>query len=115
MNSDIELIARMCHEVNKAWCEATGDYSQKSWEEAPLWQQESAIAGVKFRLANPDAPASTQHDSWLEDKIQAGWTYGPVKDAGAKTHPCILPYHELPEFEKRKDALFVAVVTALSN
>jgi len=112
--SNIPLIAKMCHEVNKSWCEVNGDFTQKPWDKAPQWQKDSAIAGVEFRLNNLDAPDSAQHDSWLETKIQDGWTYGEVKDPIAKTHPCILPYHELPEFEKKKDALFSAIVMALS-
>ena len=108
-------IARMCHEVNRVWCEANGDFSQKPWEEAAVWQQESAVAGVEFRLANPEAGDSAQHDEWMAKKIEEGWTYGEVKDPVKKTHPCILPYHELPEVEKMKDALFVSIVNTLSN
>jgi len=111
---NVQQIAQMCHETNKAWCEANGDFSQLSWANAPSWQKESAIAGVEFRLENPSAPDSASHDSWLAVKIEAGWTYGEVKDAVKKTHPCILPYFELPEVEKRKDALFGAIVTALT-
>ncbi len=42
-----ERIARVAHEVNRAYCEACGDYSNVRWEEAPEWQQTSAIEGVK--------------------------------------------------------------------
>ena len=38
---DIEKIAKTCHEVNKVFCEALGDDSQVSWEEAPEWLKNS--------------------------------------------------------------------------
>jgi hypothetical protein len=50
---DIEAIARVAHQVNKAYCESMGDLSQADWEEAPAWVRESVIAGVKFHIANP--------------------------------------------------------------
>jgi len=43
-----KAIAEVCHEVNRAYREALGDTSQVSWLEAPQWQRDSAIAGVKF-------------------------------------------------------------------
>ena len=106
-------IAKVCHEANKAYCETEGDHSQKSWDEALDWQRQSAIAGVEFRLNNPDAGHDAQHNAWMKDKIDSGWVYGTEKDSEKKTHPCIVPYEELPEFQKKKDALFCAIVDAL--
>ena len=107
-------IARVCHEANRAYCATIGDPSQIPWGDAPEWQRISAIKGVEFSLANPEAPASASHDSWLEEKRATGWKYGPVKDADAKTHPCFVPYAELPLEQRRKDALFWVIVAALS-
>jgi hypothetical protein len=109
----VEHIARICHQTNKAYCESIGDNSQLNWEDAADWQRDSAIAGVKFRLENPDGPVSAQHDSWWQQKQQDGWVYGEVKDPVAKTHHCMVPYDQLPEEQRKKDALFQAVVDAL--
>ncbi len=114
MPAPIEAIARVCHEANRAWCEANGDHSQRPWDEAEQWQRDSAITGVRFALDNPDAPASAQHDAWSRDKIADGWTYGLVKDAAAKTHPCLVPFEQLPEQQQAKDRLFKAVVASLA-
>lgn len=102
----ITQIASFCHEMNRIWCEANGDHSQKTWEEAEQWQKESAIAGVRFALNNPDAPISAQHDAWMADKIADGWVYGEIKDAEKKTHPCLVPFDELPVFQQKKDEIF---------
>lgn len=111
--SQAELIAQVCHEANKSWCEQNGDYSQKPWNEAEDWQRESALKGVEFRINNPDAGHDAQHNSWMQEKINDGWVYGPKKDAEAKTHPCIVPFEQLPVFQQKKDALFCAIVDAL--
>jgi hypothetical protein len=106
-------IAKVCHQANKAFCEANDDNSQKDWHEAEKWQRESAIKGVAFRINNPDAGHDAQHNSWMQEKVDAGWVFGEVKDAEAKTHPCIVPFEKLPKFQQQKDALFCAVVDSL--
>lgn len=109
-----EQIARVCHEANRAYCATIGDNSQKEWNEAPEWQKEAAIKGVAFSRLNPNASPSANHDSWLSEKLRGGWKFGPVKDAAKKEHPCCVPYEQLPEEQKRKDALFKAIVGALT-
>lgn len=106
-------IAMVCHQANKAFCEANSDFSQQNWEDAPQWQRDSAVKGVEFRINNPDSPHSAQHDAWMADKVAEGWVYGEVKDADKKTHPCIVSYEQLPEFQQKKDALFQAIVDTL--
>lgn len=108
-------IAMVCHQANKAWCEANDDNSQKDWQEAEDWQRESAITGVIYRIGNPNKSYDAQHNAWLEDKKKDGWVYGEVKDTEAKTHPCMVSFEELPEFQKKKDALFCAIVDCLSS
>lgn len=110
---DVEQIARVTHEVNRAYCQALGDNSQVAWKDAPQWQQVSAINGVKFHLDNPDASPDHSHVEWLKEKQVAGWKYGPVKDADKKEHPCFVPYDQLPTEQKAKDYLFRGVVHAL--
>ena len=110
---DNTSIAIVCHDANRAYCATIGDDSQVAWADAPDWQKDSAIKGVSFCLDNPDAPASANHESWLEVKRADGWTYGPVKDAEKKEHPCFIPYEGLPVEQQKKDALFKAIVAAL--
>lgn len=107
---NIEQIARVCHAANREYCASIGDDSQKAWPEAEQWQRDSAIKGVRYALANQDAPAAAQHDAWLRDKEADGWKYGPVKDADKKEHPCFVSYSELPQEQRIKDHLFKAVV-----
>lgn len=106
-------MAYVCHQANKAWCEMNGDRSQKDWAAAEQWQRDSAIKGVEFRIANPEAGKDSQHNAWMEDKVNDGWVYGSVKDAEKKTHPCIVPFDQLPEFQQKKDTLFCSIVDSL--
>ena len=108
-------IARVAHEVNREYCRSLGDLSQKVWEEAPEWQRSSAVKGVLFHIANPDAGADASHNSWMKEKIDTGWVYGPVKDEVKKEHPCIVPFEELPESQKAKDYIFRQIVHSLKN
>lgn len=109
-----DVIARVAHEANRAWCAAHGDFSQPIWEQAPEWQVRSAIDGVRFHLANPDAGDSASHDNWMAEKARNGWVYGETKDPEAKTHPCMVPFDELPADQQAKDRLFRSVVHALA-
>lgn len=107
-----EQIARVCHEANRAFCMSIGDFSQKPWEEAELWQRVSAIDGVRFRIRHPATSASARHDAWLENKKRDGWKFGLLKDPVKKEHPCCVPYEVLPREQKIKDFLFIAIVGA---
>lgn len=43
------------------------------------------------------------HEIWAKARIQQGWKYGTMRDDELKTHPCLVPYEELPEEEKDYD------------
>ena len=112
-DKDIEAIAKVCHEANKAYCESIGDTSQKHWDDAPQWAKDSAIDGVKFHLLNPNALPSASHDNWAKMKVADGWVYGEKKDPEAKTHPCLVTFDKLPKEQQLKDHLFLTIVRTL--
>ena len=111
----IPQIAKYCHTINKAFCEANGDFSQLDWDDAPANIKASAIAGVNAVLDDPTITPEKLHNKWMDFKIDDGWVWGPVKDAEAKTHPCITAYGNLPDEQRIKDHLFHATVMALRN
>lgn len=110
---DIEDIARTAHEVNRAYCKAIGEDTQPSWFDAPQWQKNSALAGVRAHQAGNLTPRQS-HESWLAVKAAEGWKYGRSKNVNTKEHPWFLPYDELPMEQRTKDYLFKAVVESLS-
>ena len=107
-----EKVARVCHEVNRFWCEANGDMSQRPWMDAEDWQRDSTCRGVQVALDG--ATPEEQHEAWCQDKLEDGWVYGLVKDEIEMTHPSLVPYGNLPETERVKDELFVMVVRVLA-
>lgn len=114
VNLEMSEIAIICHEVNKAYCEAFGDFSQKHWKDAELWQKQSALTQVEAHLDGKFNPEDS-HNSWCKEKFAAGWVYGPVKDGEKKTHPDLVEYSKLSPVARGKDYIFNALVTQLSN
>jgi len=110
-----EQIARVAHEVNRAYCQALGDNSQPAWEDAPQWQRDSAMLGVKLHTENPGASPSASHESWMAQKVAEGWVYGPEKKPELKQHHCIVPSDALPVAQQAKDYIFRGVVHALAH
>lgn len=113
-SSKRDRIARVCHEVNRAYCEALGDTSQVAWENAPEWQCSSARLGVDMHLSGNFGPEAS-HASWMDQKLADGWKYGPEKDVNKKEHPCLVPFSQLPREQQAKDYIFRAVVHALQD
>jgi RyR domain len=109
----VAACAQAAHETNRAYCLALGDTSQPPWESAPDWQRSSAENGVRGVLVDGNGPRAS-HESWLKEKADTGWKYGPVKDPEKKEHPCFVPYDELPEAQRAKDDLFIATVKSIA-
>lgn len=114
MNDRIVTAAsELAHEANRILCALSGDNSQVAWAQAPEWQRASAINGVKTALGG--ATPQQQHEAWCADKHAAGWVYGVTKDPEKKTHPCLVPYSDLPAAQRAKDTLYGAVVRAMAT
>lgn len=113
MEDKIEYAARMTHEANRHYCQMIGDNSQVSWDDAPEWQKKSAIEGVTAVLNNPNITAEQQHANWMACKKADGWVYGPEKNPAKKEHPCMVPYCDLPIYQRVKDYLFGCVARAI--
>ena len=112
---DIDLICAVAHDTMRSYRSALGEPLLPSWKRAPKWMKEATRSSVTDVLAHPGQTAQMQHEQWVAQKRNAGWTTGPIKDARKKTHPLLVAYNELDLAERRKDALMIAVVTALSS
>ncbi len=49
------------------------------------------------------------HGSWMQAYFGMGWVYGPEYDREKKIHPDLVPYADLGQLERDKDAVFVAL------
>lgn len=113
-STSILAVAMACHSANAAYAKSVGDGDVPDWDNASEHQQASAVAGVQFRLDNPDAGPEASHESWLAAKAADGWVYGEEKNEKKKTHPCIKPFAELPPAQQFKDVLFSNIVASFA-
>ena len=107
------MCVEVAHEMNRVYCQSLGDFSQPPWGTAEDWQRTSALKGVDGVFAGNVPGAS--HESWLKEKAETGWKYGPVKDPAKKEHPCFVPFHELPVDQQQKDHIFVRTVHTMAE
>ena len=112
---DVEACARVVHEALRAFARSRDAAALPSWERSEEWMRQATIEGVRHRILNPDAPPSAMHDEWLKSRRAAGWRYGEILNPIEKTHPLLMDYYELPETERRKDELVIAIVRALTK
>ena len=110
---DIDAIGRVCHEANRAYCIVVGDSELPAWDDLEETYRESTRIGVRNALAGHTPKES--HASWLKERVGAGWVLGAKLDRTAKIHPNLVQYDQLPEAQKRKDHLFVAITRALNG
>ena len=116
MTMTAEQIAHVCHEANRA---VQIEQADETIGISPLWEdldeetRQSAIQGVENVMRGTTPRQS--HENWMQFKLDHGWKLGPVKDETTKEHPLLVPYDELPESQKLKDALFIAIVVACAQ
>jgi len=109
-------IARVCHEANRAFCATLGDMTQMEWDKAPMWQKQSALNGVYAHLCHKGPmPPGESHRLWMEEKTRKGWIFGEEKDPEKKTHPCMVPFEQLPIEQQMKDHLFGSIVASFKK
>lgn len=112
-----EDIARIIHNANRDLQIVQGDpVPSPLWDDddVPEYQRRRSIEQVQKVLADPGITPERNHEMWCDEMRADGFVYGEVKDPGAKTHPTLLPWAELPAEQRLKDRLFIAVVRALA-
>ena len=50
-----------------------------------------------------EALARNAHAVWARRRLDEGWRLGPSRNDARKEHPCLVPYEQLPDFEKQYD------------
>lgn len=118
----IEQIARAIHERYRrkhGGNSSAGDPSLEPWEklseslkhsnrsQAAAIPAKAASLGCRiapldgppasFSLADLERLARTEHERWVQERRESGWTAGPVKDVGRKQTPYLVPWEDLSE------------------
>lgn len=112
----IEAAAQAAHEaIRTLQIENKEPNVAKPWNTVSTDIYESCLIGVQRVIDNPSITDEALHDSWVETKRSQGWVYGEVRSDEQKHHPCMVPYNELPAYQRLKDALFRNIVKAVLN
>lgn len=81
----------------------------------PWIQREDAFKAqflnVIERQCSPQRSTSPEelHGSWMQAYFAMGWVYGETYSRENRTHPDLVPYAQLGQLERDKDAVFVAL------
>lgn len=67
----------------------------------PIDTTEVKLSEELERLVEP--MSKNVHEVWAKARMAQGWKYGPQRSDELKTHPCLVPYKDLPEEEKDYD------------
>jgi hypothetical protein len=117
----VELIARVIHERYRA----NHDPSAPPWERLPESLKHSNRAqaaaipekasSIGCRIAPLNGPpaslspaelerlARNEHERWVRERREAGWTAAPVKDVARKQTPYLVGWEELSEEVRELD------------
>lgn len=79
-----------------------------AWDEREIAFQDQFVKVIE-RQCGPQRSKSPEelHGSWMQSYYSMGWVHGEVYDREKKIHPDLVPYADLGELEKDKDAVFI--------
>jgi len=119
MNSTFkdEEIAEVAHNINASFRLVAAEYAQ-FWRELPpeAWERVDSLRQVKLLRENPDLSPQQEHEAWMRERIQHGWSWGAERNADRKQNPLLVEWDELPgAYRARSIASFQVIRTMLGT
>jgi hypothetical protein len=134
-NDSREVLAQKIHEkylnnspsmpAGKPWPELPEQYKESNRRQVDdifrkLWRCGYDVSPARTRPVMPVAftqeeieiMAIMEHERWMDEKREKGWTYGD-RDDSKKTHPLLVEWDELTESDKNKDRDTVILIPPL--
>ena len=137
-----EIIERIARAIHERYCrnqrnrKPASDPALQPWDALPESLRDSnraqaeAIPGklglLGYRIAGSGAApvtaltdgelerlARAEHDRWVEERREAGWTLGPERDVERRRTPHLVPWEELPEEIREYDRDAVRAIPAV--
>jgi hypothetical protein len=60
-----------------------------------------------FRPGEVEQLARREHEHWQAQRMESGWTYGPVRNDRRKVHPLLVPWERLSEADRSRNRAIV--------
>ena len=94
----------------EAYCESNRKQANFIWTKlslvgcdiGPVLDWDAAMT-FQFSPDEVEFLAQSEHERWMNEKLEGGWRYGGKRDDIKKFHPSLVPYDQLSESEKEKD------------
>lgn len=109
----VNAVAAICHEANRQYCIQAGLDAGSPWTDLSADEQKPTLMSVEHLIKNPDVTPKLAHDTWVKDRLDAGWTFGETRDDDNKVHNLLVDYDQLAEGDRVKDELILGVVNSL--
>ena len=107
----LTLCCRIAADANIHYCLNINEPPPPAWDGLTNTMQEGMIKGAQMALAGSSPEQS--HENWCKTRLAEGWEYATITDRENKKHACLVPYNELSEAQRVKDALFQNIVCAV--
>ena len=89
---------------------ATAPIVPVSWDEREDEFRQQMLKVIERQCGEQRSKSPEElHGSWMQAYFGMGWVYGEKYDREAKIHPDLVPYADLGQLERDKDAVFVAL------
>lgn len=109
----VNAVAAICHEANRQYCIQAGLDAGSPWTDLSADEQKPTLLSVEHLIKNPDVTPKSAHETWVKDRLDAGWTFGDTRDDDNKVHNLLVDYDQLAEADRVKDELILGVVNSL--
>jgi hypothetical protein len=126
---DVELVARMVHELLRRSLDFGSPYGLQAYEDLPdhikvanrqqVLRAPELLTALGYHVEHDDKarerPAVhlteaeieqasiAEHEGWMRQKTSAGYRYGELRDDPNRTHPSLVPWDQLPESVRELD------------
>jgi hypothetical protein len=84
---------------------------QMGWEMRPKGSPGEMVTEIPEDVI--EALAVVEHEEWMRERLEFGWTYGETKDEKNKVSPYLIPYDDLSEEIKELDRDTIRNIPAL--
>ena len=109
------ILAESCYEATKVISEQILSEEKKEWKLVDSDDKAKLLNAVNRAIEKRITDPSVSHGEWITDMIKDGWQYGEKYDEVKKTHPCMIPYDQLPVGQQTKDYIFLAILKPFYN